>query len=62
MGLEKGKINPLAIVFANKENIRKSRYKKEKVIIEWKEKKEHEINNNFCYAGQITMHFYISQI
>ena len=32
------------------------------VLIEWKEKKEREINNNFCYAGQIAIHFYISQI
>jgi len=65
----KKEINPLAIAYANKriackENIKKqsSRYKKGEVMIEWKEKKEREINNNFCYTGQIAMHFYISQI
>ena len=66
--VKKGEINPLALAFANKkiackENIKQSsRYKKGEVIIEWKEKKEREINNNFCYAGQIAIHFYISQI
>ena len=67
--VKKSGINPLALAFANKriackENIKKqgSRYKRGEVTIEWKEKKEHEINNNFCYAGQITIHFYISQI
>jgi hypothetical protein len=66
--VKKGEINPLALAFANKkiackENIKQSsQYKKGEVIIEWKEKKEREINNNFCYAGQIAIHFYISQI
>jgi hypothetical protein len=67
--VKKSEINPLALAFANKriackENIKKqgSRYKRGEVIIEWKEKKEREINNNFCYAGQITINFYISQI
>ncbi|CAB4445974.1 unnamed protein product [Rhizophagus irregularis] len=59
--------NPL-VVLANqrasgKKNIkRKSRYKRGEVIIEWRERKDHEINDNFCYAGHITMNFYISQI
>jgi len=66
--VKNNEINPLAFAFANKkiackENIKQSsRYKKGEVIIEWKEKKECEINNNFCYAGQIAIHFYISQI
>ncbi|RGB24688.1 hypothetical protein C1646_772721, partial [Rhizophagus diaphanus] len=59
--------NPLAVLanqrVACKANIKKkSRYKRGEVVIEWKEKKEHEINDNFCYAGHITMNFYISQI
>ncbi|CAB5293409.1 unnamed protein product [Rhizophagus irregularis] len=61
------KTNPL-VVLANqrafgKKNIkRKSCYKRGEVIIEWRERKDHEINDNFCYAGHITMNFYISQI
>lgn len=50
---------PLATAFANKritckENIKKqcSQYKKGEVIIEWKEKKEHEINNNFVMLAK----------
>ena len=42
--------------------MKKFSIQKGEVVIEWKEKKEHEINDNFCYAGYVIMNFYISQI
>lgn len=57
-GVRTRETNPLAALV--KEDKKNSRYKRGEVIIEWKEKKDREINSNFCYAGHVTMNFYIS--